>query len=357
MQSFESSVLHFIICFFFKTYLVSFAEMDCCMTPILLFFGLSLGSCSHFPLRKYYYVHTAMTWTDAQSHCRSKYTDLATFESVDDQKRLEPVAPGLWFWIGLHDDPKSWREGFGSEANSWRWSATGGTSRTGYQNWAVYQPNNYYTDEGCVEMITNGGWTDVRCNTNRRFVCYTVTNQTEKTYVFISDPQKWTDARDYCRKHHTDLAVIESSEENDEVRSLIPNGVKSWIGLHRVTWTWSDKSQSSFTPWRGGSPNSKGRNQFCVTQSSSYRWDDAGCWEEYPFICHQALTLKTTVKMMFETDADMTNQATSSQILQQKVTWRSSSIRFLPGLIDRWQKKVELHQRHKLSHKWIVTSL
>ncbi|KAK5600364.1 hypothetical protein CRENBAI_025247 [Crenichthys baileyi] len=75
-----------------------------------------------------------MPWYDAQQYCREHYTDLATFESMDDI-RLEPPFSYSRAWIGLWDDPKSWKYNMGNESNSWRWSATGETSKTGYQKW------------------------------------------------------------------------------------------------------------------------------------------------------------------------------------------------------------------------------
>ena len=134
--------------------------------------GFSLHSCSHFPLRKYYYVNLAKNWTDAQLYCRGKYSDLATIVSMDDISRLQPTFTYSWAWIGMADDPKSWRDSMGNDSNSWRSSATGETSKTGYQNWIVNQPANENGNEKCVAMYTNGKWYDAPCEGIRTFVCY-----------------------------------------------------------------------------------------------------------------------------------------------------------------------------------------
>lgn len=58
------------------------------------------------------------------------------------------------------------------DANSWRWSATGATSRTGYESFYSGEPNNQYI-EYCGMMYNNGLWNDKSCNTLNSFICYT----------------------------------------------------------------------------------------------------------------------------------------------------------------------------------------
>ena len=164
--------------------------------------------------------------------------------------------------------------------------------------------------------------------------------------MFISTLKTWNDARNYCRKYYTDLPIIENNEENDEVSSAIEATYITWIGLYRVRWSWSDKSQSSFRFWRSGSPNNIGGNQLCMSENQRHEWDDDGCHFKIPFICHQGdcsttqinsfnfnqtkclfcdccsvycpvSKLKTTLRMKIETDADLTDPATNTQILQQ----------------------------------------
>ncbi|TNN22156.1 E-selectin [Liparis tanakae] len=112
-----------------------------------------------------------MNWTDAQRYCREKYIDLATFESEDDVRMVTGFTVS---WIGLHDDPKSWKDNMGNDTNSWRWSATGETSRTGYQRWAPNEPVGSTENEMCVQMLATGEWDDYGCEARSlSFVCYT----------------------------------------------------------------------------------------------------------------------------------------------------------------------------------------
>uniref|UniRef100_A0A3P9MYW3 C-type lectin domain-containing protein n=1 Tax=Poecilia reticulata TaxID=8081 RepID=A0A3P9MYW3_POERE len=122
---------------------------------------------------QYYYVDKLLTWPQAQQYCREHYTDLATFESMDDINRLEPNISYSWAWIGLWDDPNVWQSEMGNESNSWRWSATGETSKTGYQSWATGDPDFGYSGEMCALMVNNTlhKWGDERCQAIKVFIC------------------------------------------------------------------------------------------------------------------------------------------------------------------------------------------
>uniref|UniRef100_A0A3Q0QY80 C-type lectin domain-containing protein n=1 Tax=Amphilophus citrinellus TaxID=61819 RepID=A0A3Q0QY80_AMPCI len=120
-----------------------------------------------FPLRTYYYVDKKMNWNDAQQYCREKYTDLATFESMDDINSIKPNFSYSWAWIGLYDDPKSWKTTMGNDTNSWRWATTNKTST--YYNWDSTSPDNLYGRESCVVMGTGGRWFDRNCDSSKSY--------------------------------------------------------------------------------------------------------------------------------------------------------------------------------------------
>uniref|UniRef100_A0A3Q0RQZ0 C-type lectin domain-containing protein n=1 Tax=Amphilophus citrinellus TaxID=61819 RepID=A0A3Q0RQZ0_AMPCI len=121
----------------------------------------------HYP---FYYVNLQMNWTDAQTYCREKYTDLATIESMEDISRLNrPPLSTSTAWIGLRDDPEAWKGPLKNDTNSWKWSATG-ASKTGYDAWAPGQPDNYLSIEYCGMMYADGRWADVSCGLVNPFV-------------------------------------------------------------------------------------------------------------------------------------------------------------------------------------------
>ncbi|XP_029360324.1 macrophage mannose receptor 1-like isoform X1 [Echeneis naucrates] len=286
---------------------------------VLLLFGCSLSSGSQFPPRQYHYVNFTTNWSDAQRYCREHYTDLATFESMDDVNMLKSnFSSDTWAWIGLEDPPESWKWNMGNDTNSWRWSVTGETNKTGYESWAQTEPNNEYGHENCVFTSPSGQWLDASCEITKGFVCFNVTEQNQKIYQVYPHLTNWTSARDYCREHHTDLAMIENGDENAEVSSLITDSSGSWIGLFREPWRWTDGSQSSFRNWRENSPNNAGGEQFCIVEDTQrHVWDDDGCDKQYIFICHQVTKLKHTVKMTLKTDVDLTDPNMNGQLLRQ----------------------------------------
>uniref|UniRef100_A0A3B3E0U2 C-type lectin domain-containing protein n=1 Tax=Oryzias melastigma TaxID=30732 RepID=A0A3B3E0U2_ORYME len=228
------------------------------------------------PLRQYYYVNKTMSWSEAQQYCREKYTDLATFDSMDDLKRLKANFSYSWAWIGLHDDPAAWRTSMGNESNSWRWSATGQTSRTGFQSWNSYSPDYWKGTETCATMDGRGQWND-----------NVFTDQNKKSYIFINQSMSWSSAQQYCRDNHKDLAMIENQEENMEALNAKPSSSKPWIGLYREPWTWSDGSLSSFRNWYPSGSDNYGGNQHCVTENTDHEWGDERCSIERVFVCHQ----------------------------------------------------------------------
>uniref|UniRef100_A0A3B4A387 C-type lectin domain-containing protein n=1 Tax=Periophthalmus magnuspinnatus TaxID=409849 RepID=A0A3B4A387_9GOBI len=116
---------------------------------------------------EYHYINLEKTWTDAQKYCRGYYTDLATIESAEDANRITLLVN--WAWIGLTDDPASWRRVLTVDSNSWKWSATETTSPGGYQNFANLEPNNYNAAEWCVFVDGQSGWKDYYCSNKLHF--------------------------------------------------------------------------------------------------------------------------------------------------------------------------------------------
>ncbi|XP_055358882.1 macrophage mannose receptor 1-like [Betta splendens] len=284
----------------------------------LLIFGCSLSSYSQVLLHTYMYSYVKIktTWAGAQQYCRDNYDDLATITNSKDMSNS--VFTNSPVWIGLHDDPNAWKYNMGNESNSWRWSATGETSPTGYKNWSAGEPDNGGGHEFCVVMDPNGQWSDVICDQLNFFVCYNMTNQNQTIYVFVANNFTWNSAQAYCRQYYTDLTTIDYSDDNAAVYSAKPQTQPVWIGLYRVPWTWSNNSPSLYRNWFYLKPDNYYHAEFCgYISSSNHQWDDISCDSVMSFICQQVSKQKTIMRIKIKTDADMTKSVFNTQILQQ----------------------------------------
>ncbi|KAL7880763.1 hypothetical protein SRHO_G00030170 [Serrasalmus rhombeus] len=67
------------------------------------FISTALWTLSFYGIHQFYVVNERKTWTDAQKHCREKFTDLATIESQEEMNALIAVLNKTkgHFWIGL----------------------------------------------------------------------------------------------------------------------------------------------------------------------------------------------------------------------------------------------------------------
>uniref|UniRef100_A0AAV2LW08 C-type lectin domain-containing protein n=1 Tax=Knipowitschia caucasica TaxID=637954 RepID=A0AAV2LW08_KNICA len=203
----------------------------------------------------YKYINLKKTWDDAREYCRERHKDLAKLENTEEVKKLQ-IPSGNTAWIGLFDDPASWKQ-MTSESNSWRWSSTGTTSPGQYQNWNNVQPSGL------------------------------------KEYFRITSLKSWSDSQSYCRQNYQDLATIQTSAETQAVKDLLPSSSSIvWIGLYRVSWRWSDGSPSAFRSWSTGEPGNSGGSEHCGSQSQSYVWSDAPCHFKYKFVCHEVAEMR-----------------------------------------------------------------
>uniref|UniRef100_A0A3B4AA29 C-type lectin domain-containing protein n=1 Tax=Periophthalmus magnuspinnatus TaxID=409849 RepID=A0A3B4AA29_9GOBI len=111
-----------------------------------------------------------------------------------------------------------------------------------------------------------------------------------KEYILITTPMTWYNSQSYCRQHYHDLAMIETSAENQAVTNLLSTTTTSvWIGLYRTPWRWSNGSTSTYRKWSTGEPNNNGGSEFCGSQSSSLEWNDAACTILGYFVCQRGI--------------------------------------------------------------------
>ncbi|KAG7216440.1 hypothetical protein INR49_001926 [Caranx melampygus] len=174
----------------------------------LLLSGLcSLTSC--VPQHQYVLVTTPKTWYEAQSYCRENCLDLATIDDMEEMERLlrdveDKYDDGLW--IGLHT----------GAALLWYWSLA---------------DKDFYKEGERSYLVWGGKKHD------------------GEQYVLKTTSLTWTQARDYCRTYHSDLASVRNEAES-QIILKVAKGLKVWVGLFRDPWIWSDGTYSSLRHWK-----------------------------------------------------------------------------------------------------------
>ncbi|XP_052403768.1 C-type mannose receptor 2-like [Carassius gibelio] len=207
--------------------------------------------------RPYFYINKAMSWPEAQSYCRERFTDLATADSMDDVNRLVNIVDAGYsgsVWIGLKRGTQ----------RRWVWS-DGENNTSQYYNWDSRQPDG----DGNLKI-----------------------------------PKAWSDAQSYCRQYYTDLITIRNFSENNQTNQILLSGSYIWIGLFLDSWEWSDKWSRSFRHWAADQPFLNPGPGDCVgmSRANSGKWAQYSCDLKQPFICHgddkrkQIVRLKVTCK-------------------------------------------------------------
>ncbi|CAL9694941.1 unnamed protein product [Knipowitschia caucasica] len=275
---------------------------------LLLSVLLSQLCCSVSLDLEYHFIDKKMSWSEAQSHCREQHTDLASVNSMKDLKNLTAAANGRTdAWIGLHQTSDNLTD------RKWHWSQPTVKYNESAAPWGSGEPNGGVA-QSCVDMDSDGLWYDYHCDAMRScFFCY---KESSNTAVLINDANNlvtWLEAQQFCRTHHTDL--MSGLDLLKLFQKQNPYCTNCWIGLFRDTWSWSDRSDSSFRNWNSHTlinPETKK----CAALGAEGRWESDDCGLEKSFIYEGALKRKNTlVKIKMSSPVDL-NQF-SSEILEQ----------------------------------------
>lgn len=113
-----------------------------------------------------------------------------------------------------------------------------------------------------------------------------------KTFWRVEQELRWSEALDYCRQHHTDLADLQSMNSWSSIKALysLTSSTGAWIGLFFDVQTrgprWSSGSIFSIPVWTSMPSLEEG---LCVTLYSItllVSLGAASCTAQKPFICY-----------------------------------------------------------------------
>ena len=123
-------------------------------------------------------------------------------------------------------------------------------------------------------------------------------------YKLFTSNKTWENAKEECEKWNATLVKVESSEENDFIKTeLLPSKNRNyWIGLsdsdNEGDWMWTDGTQldsDGYKNWGDDQPkNNKNNNEDCVvirirkSDPDHYgKWRDLPCSLDKKFICEK----------------------------------------------------------------------
>ncbi|CAG6014105.1 unnamed protein product, partial [Menidia menidia] len=216
------------------------------------------------------------TWKQAQSYCRERGGDLATFYYLRGMEKLLQNIEGKYdnaVWIGLNK----------GKTLKWHWSlADKDMYKEGEKDYLLW---SFQSVDNCA-VYSEGKLHQLQCPFQNRFICFDATKKGVDQYILSSSKMNWTAARDFCRKHYTDLTSLRNAAEYQTV-SEVAKGLAVSTGIFRDPWVWSDKANSSLRYWRAKQEvwAASAANCVALLKEESGKWGDLDCAEAHPFLC------------------------------------------------------------------------
>ncbi|XP_048022551.1 LOW QUALITY PROTEIN: macrophage mannose receptor 1-like [Megalobrama amblycephala] len=176
---------------------------------------------------KYVWVSEGRTWTEAQSYCREKYTDLASVRNETERQQILSTRYYYYsynVWIGLHRN-RLWSDQSSSSFTYW----------LPYTQWVAAQPDNGANVPGergvqnCTTMSLKyfGQWTDESCFASLPFFCYS------DEYVLMGLRVKLESVEYLSKSQIEELVIIKLQEEF--MRHGLPSNFTMHLRSYRKT--------------------------------------------------------------------------------------------------------------------------
>ena len=106
-----------------------------------------------------------------------------------------------------------------------------------------------------------------------------------------------TNARQYCRSNHVDLASLRDAQDLQQLHDMRSNSTR-WIGLnddpatsmqtidvYTNSWKWSFEYASGYLNFKSGEPDFKNDEEVCVWMDSDGSWRNQECSSLRHFLC------------------------------------------------------------------------
>ncbi|XP_032438352.1 C-type mannose receptor 2-like [Xiphophorus hellerii] len=114
-------------------------------------------------------------------------------------------------------------------------------------------------------------------------------------FHYIKEAKKWTEAQQYCREKHTDLATVTNMKDMERLNKISAGDQRgAWIGLYNKTlgtrtWYWSlpgVEFSVNETKWYPGESNDCGKQENCGLLVNTSKWGYASCSIQRYFLCY-----------------------------------------------------------------------
>ncbi|KAK3517941.1 hypothetical protein QTP70_027899, partial [Hemibagrus guttatus] len=155
---------------------------------------------------RYIYINNTLTWSDAQTYCRTYYTDLVTIKDETENSLIGALTSD-WIWIGLFRD-------------AWKWIDH---TKISTITWQFGEPDNGMENETCA-YVNNSQAADSQCTELMPFFCYSegaIPRQQQIMRVAVQSNQDVNDPA-------ANVAILEQIKQKLKDHGMVKNMTVKW---------------------------------------------------------------------------------------------------------------------------------
>ncbi|XP_024866679.2 lymphocyte antigen 75-like [Kryptolebias marmoratus] len=177
------------------------------------------GQLSGLTLLNFIQYDVEVIWTQAQSICREKHTDLITIRDEQENQAFFPFQG----WIGLYRV---------NNTSPWKWSR--GDKEATFYDWDVDEPDS---NQHCgFKDSSKYKWRNRDCDRTYTFTCI------DEKLVLVKENKTWEEALEHCRSlggvssasglwiHSYDLATLITEDDRNYAREQAKQATTNEVG-------------------------------------------------------------------------------------------------------------------------------